>query len=58
MFTHDMVEAKQDEICMQGIDPKYNIYNNFKYIFTSTVKHRLRFVRFSKIELILFFRHM
>ncbi|KAL5009869.1 hypothetical protein ScPMuIL_012174 [Solemya velum] len=21
MFTHDMVESKQDEICMQGIDP-------------------------------------
>jgi kelch-like protein 18 len=22
MFTHDMVESKQDEISMQGIDPK------------------------------------
>ena len=23
MFTHDMVESKQDEIGMQGIEPRY-----------------------------------
>ena len=48
MFTHDMVESKQNEITMQGIDPRlviiihlmcnfkkhFCIYKHFKYLFT------------------------